>query len=160
MKSNHTSNTSARLKFAGLYLLSIVLMLFILFPFLKGNSTTVATHPVRNAPETRTVEVVKTDSSEIKKLSEEAQKSLLQYQADLKQRDDRILELENKVQQLQQTATSNTPVKTQPSSSAEVESLKTRLAALEKKNATLIELNNDLKKNNEYLTAQLASKGK
>jgi len=85
MKQTNINTTSAKLKFAGLYVLAIVLMLFILFPFLEGNTTAVATKPKQQKPETQVVEVVKTDSTEIKKLYEQHEKSLIQYQSDLKE---------------------------------------------------------------------------
>lgn len=156
-----TNRTSAKIKFAGLYLLSIALLLFILFPFLEGNSAAVASQqPVQKIPAKNTVEDEQPDSTEIKKLADDYQKSLAQYQADIQQKDDRILELESRIPGLQNSTVTNKPVTTQNASSAETEKLKARLAALEKKNATLIELNNDLKKNNEYLTAQINSKNK
>lgn len=169
MKSVTSSSGATKLKFVGIYTFSIVLLLFILFPFLEGNSANFS------QKQQNVVLPVQNNHTENQSLNESLQKSLAeaqdslaaykksltQFQNDLEEREQRITTLQNRVNELQQRTTANVPVQAARENTVENERLKARVAALEKKNATLIDLNNDLKRNNEFLTAQVNSlKGK
>jgi chromosome segregation ATPase len=88
--------------------------------------------------------------------NEEVLKSnLQQLQLQLTDRETKIKELENAVKNLQGSRTVNTA----SADKATVEKLRTQVQQLETRNALLVKLNNDLKKNNEFLATQLKAAG-
>ena len=160
MKPHISTTNSIRLRFAGLYLLSLVLILFILFPFLEGFSTKPT--PITKAlPVQAPSQENKEEMLKLEKAKEACETSLTESQNNLKDREAKIVLLESQVTDLQQLVASK-PVAKAPQivASGGDEKLKARVAQLEKQNATLTGLNNDLKRRNEYLAAQVSSQKK
>jgi chromosome segregation ATPase len=88
--------------------------------------------------------------------NEEVLKSnLQQLQLQLTDRETKIKELENAVKNLQRSGSVNTA----SADKATVEKLRTQVQQLETRNALLVKLNDDLKKNNAYLATQLKAAG-
>ena len=154
------TKNSIKLRFAGLYLLSLALIVFILFPFMEGFSTKPASATTPVLPVSKQSE----DNTELVQKQEKAladyQSSLAQAKNDLKDRDAKIVLLESRIDELQEATKNNSSKPQVVGNSANEEKLKVRLSQLEKQVGTLTQLNNDLKRRNEYLSAQVSSQKK